>query len=207
MKGLIGKKVGMTHVFDDEGEQIPCTVVEAGPCVVTQVKNKEEDGYDAVQMGFGEAKKKNVPKALLGHFDKANTSPKHKLLEFRDFDLEVKRGQALKVDIFDDGDIVDVTGMTKGKGFQGVVKRHGFAGVGMQTHGQKDTERAGGSIGASADPSRVFKGVKMPGQMGNKRRTIKNLEIVKVVPPKNLMLIHGAVPGRKGTYLTIKKNS
>jgi len=207
MNGLIGKKIGMTSVFDDEGRNISCTVIEAGPCVVTQVFDEDTDGYSAVQLGFGEAKAKNTSKALLGHFEKAKTGPKQKVIEFRDFDItEKKIGDLVKVDeIFTEGDIVNAIGTSKGKGFQGVVKRHGFSGVNDATHGQHNRQRAPGSIGAASDPSRVFKGMRMAGRTGNDRVKIKNLSVLRVLPEKNLIVIKGAIPGHKGAFVIIEK--
>lgn len=206
MRGLIGKKVGMTSVFDDEGNSHACTVIEAGPCVVTQVKTKETDGYSAVQLGFGEAKAKNTPNALLGHFETAGTTPKRKVVEFRaEAGEELATGEEIRVeDVLEKGRLVNVSGLSKGKGFQGVVKRHGFSGVGMATHGQKDRQRAPGSIGQASDPSRVFKGVKMPGRTGNERVTTKNLEVLKILPDQNVVLIKGSVPGAKNSFVEIR---
>lgn len=205
--GIIGKKVGMTSVFDDEGNNVPVTVIEAGPNVVTQVKSADgPDGYDAVQLAFGDKKEKNTPSALLGHFDRAGTAPKRVVTEFRDFGGDVDLGDEVRVeDLFEEGDLVHVTGVTKGKGFQGVVKRHGFGGVGMQTHGQSDQQRHSGSVGASADPSRVFKGTRMGGRMGNDRATIKNLEVVRVLPDNNAILVKGSVPGPKNGFVELCK--
>jgi large subunit ribosomal protein L3 len=205
MPGLIGKKVGMTSLFTEEGKYIPVTVVEAGPCVVTQVKTVEKDGYAAVQLAFDEKKEKHTTKALQGHFKSANTAPKRKLVEFEGFEDSIKLGDVLTADFFTSSDYVDVTGKTKGRGFQGVVKRHGFAGVGGQTHGQHNRLRAPGSMGASSFPSRVFKGKRMAGQTGNTNVKIANLQVVKVVPENNLLLIKGALPGSVGTYLVIEK--
>ena len=206
MSGIIGKKVGMTSIFDENGKNIPVTVILAGPNYVTQVRTKEVDGYDAVQLGFDDKKEKNTPKALRGHFEKAGVSPKRRVVEFQDFEKEVKLGDEIKVeDIFAEGEFVDVSGISKGKGFQGVVKRHGFAGVGQATHGQHNRLRAPGSIGASSDPSRVFKGMRMAGQMGNEKVTVQNLKIMKVIPEKNLLIVKGSVPGHKNAYLIIKK--
>ncbi len=206
MSGIIGKKVGMTSIFDENGKNIPVTVILAGPNYVTQVRTKEVDGYDAVQLGFDDKKEKNTPKALKGHFEKAGVSPKKRVVEFQDFEKEVKLGDEIKVeDIFAEGEFVDVSGISKGKGFQGVVKRHGFAGVGQATHGQHNRLRAPGSIGASSDPSRVFKGMRMAGQMGNEKVTVQNLKIMKVIPEKNLLIVKGSVPGHKNAYLIIKK--
>lgn len=202
MPGLLGKKIGMTSVFSAEGKNIPCTVVEAGPCVVTQVKTEESDGYNAIQIGYGEKKEKNTSAAMMGHFKKSKSAPKRKLIEVRGLD-EHKVGDEVKVDIFSEGEWVDVTGISKGKGFQGVVKRHGFAGVGDATHGQHNRLRAPGSIGAGSDPSRVFKGTRMAGQMGNVKSTILNLRILKVFPEKNIIVVKGSVPGAKGSMVFI----
>lgn len=210
MPGLIGRKVGMTSVFDENGKSIACTLVEAGPCVVTQVKNEETDGYKAVQLAFGDRKEKNTPKALQGHFAKAKTSPKVKVVEFRDFraefDDKVKLGNEIKIeDVFAEQDYVDAIGTSKGKGFQGVVKRHGFGGVGQATHGQHNRLRAPGSVGAASFPSRVFKGLKMAGRTGNDRVKVLNLRILKVYPEKNLVLVSGAIPGAKNSYVILEK--
>lgn len=206
MLGILGKKVGMTSIFMKDGKNVACTVIEAGPCVVTQVKSKETDGYNSVQLGFDDKKEKNTTRAEQGHFKKANTAPKREVVEFRDFEKEVNLGDVLSVaDILAEGDWLDVTGTTKGRGFQGVVKRHGFGGVGEATHGQDDRQRAPGSIGACSTPSRVFKGMRMGGQMGGNRVKVENLEVVKVLPEKNVVLVKGAVPGAKGGYLIITK--
>jgi large subunit ribosomal protein L3 len=205
MKGLIGKKIGMTSYFNESGHQIPCTIVLAGPCAVTQIKTEESDGYNAIQLGFDDAKVSNVTKPQKGHFERAGVSPKRKVIEFRDYDLEAALGSEIKVDIFNEGDIVDVVGTSKGKGFQGVVRRHNFGGVGRRTHGQHNRERAPGSIGASSFPSRVLKGMRMAGRMGGERVKIRNLEIVKILSDKNILLIKGALPGSKGSYVTIVK--
>ncbi len=205
MAGLIGKKVGMTSVFGVDGKNIPCTVIEAGPCVVTQVKTEENDGYSALQLAYGDKKEKNVTKALLGHFKKAKTAPKTQMVELSEFDEEYKLGDTITVDLFKDDTWVDVSGITKGKGFQGVVKRHGFHGVGGQTHGQKDQERAPGSVGASSDPSRVFKGMRMAGRAGGDKVKVINLRVIKIMPEKNLLLVKGSVPGHRGSYLIIEK--
>lgn len=202
MPGLLGKKIGMTSVFSTEGKNIPCTVVEAGPCVVTQVKTEETDGYNSVQIAFGEKKEKNTSAAMKGHFKKANTTPKRKLVEVQGLG-DRKVGDEVTVDVFAEGEWVDVTGISKGKGFQGVVKRHGFAGVGDATHGQHNRLRAPGAIGAGSDPSRVFKGTRMAGQMGNAKTTIQNLKVVKVYPEKNLIVIKGSVPGANGSIVLI----
>ncbi|ABC45749.1 50S ribosomal protein L3 [Salinibacter ruber] len=204
--GLIGKKVGMTSVFDDEGNNVACTVVEAGPNVVTQVKSEGRDGYSAVQLGFDNVKEKNVTQAMLGHFEKAGCPPKRMLSEFRDFGDDVDLGDVVRVqDLFQEDERIDVVGVSKGKGFQGVVKRHGFSGVGMMTHGQSDRQRHPGSIGASADPSRVFKGVRMAGQTGGERTKIQNLRVVRILADQNAILIHGSVPGPKSEYVELHK--
>jgi large subunit ribosomal protein L3 len=205
MPGLIGKKIGMTSVYSAEGKNIPCTVLEAGPCVVTQVKTQEKDGYEAVQLAYGERKEKNTPKALLGHFKKAKTTPKFKIAEFDGFEEDKSVGDIVTVELFTEGEYVDVVGTSKGKGFQGVVKRHNFAGVGGQTHGQHNRNRAPGSLGAASTPSRVFKGMKMAGRTGGERVTVTNLEVIKVYPEKNLLVVKGSVPGSKGSYVIINK--
>ncbi len=205
MPGLLGKKIGMTSVFSAEGKNVPCTVIEAGPCVVTQVKSVEKDGYAAVQLGFQEAKEKNTTKPMEGHFKKAGTTPKRHLAEFTDFDKELNLGDIVTVDVFSDVNYVNVTGTSKGHGFQGVVKRHGFGGVGQTTHGQDDRLRKPGSIGACSYPAKVFKGMRMGGHMGNERVTTHNLQILKVIPESNLLLIKGSVPGCKGSLLILKK--
>ncbi len=202
MPGLLGKKIGMTSVFSAEGKNIPCTVVEAGPCVVTQVKTEVSDGYNSIQIAYGEKKDKNTSAAMKGHFKKAKTTPKSKLIEVKGMD-DRKVGDEITVDIFSEGEWVDVTGISKGKGFQGVVKRHGFAGVGDATHGQHNRLRAPGSIGAGSDPSRVFKGTRMAGQMGNVKSTILNLKVVKVFPEKNILVIKGSMPGANGSMVFI----
>jgi len=205
MSGIIGRKVGMTSVFDSTGKQIPCTVIEAGPCVVTQVKTIEKDGYQAVQLAYGDKKEKNTPAAQKGIFTKANTTPKSKLAEFKGFETELALGQTIEVNSFEVGEFIDVVGTSKGKGFQGVVKRHGFSGVGMQTRGQHNRLRAPGSLGASSDPSRVFKGMRMAGRMGGVRVKKTNLEILKVFKDQNLLVVKGSVPGHKGSFLLIEK--
>jgi large subunit ribosomal protein L3 len=206
MQGLIGKKIGMTSIYDEQGRNIACTVIEAGPCVVTQVKTEETDGYNAVQLAFGEAKEKNTTKPMQGHFKKASTTPKRKVVEYRDCELEVELGQELKLeDIFEEGDGVNVIGTSKGKGFQGVVKRHNFRGVNDQTHGQHNRQRAPGSIGAASYPAKVIKGMKMAGRMGGNRVKVRNLFVVKMLPEKNLVLVSGPVPGHKGAYVIIEK--
>ncbi len=207
MNGLIGKKIGMTSVFDAAGRNIACTVIEAGPCVVTQVKTEDSDGYTALQLGFDEAKEKNTTNPLLGHFQNAKTTPKRKVVEFRDFDITEKAiGELIKVDeVFVEGDMVSAIGTSKGKGFQGVVKRHGFAGVNDATHGQHNRQRAPGSIGAASYPAKVFKGMRMAGRDGGGRVKVKNLRVVKVFAEQNLLLVKGAVPGHKGSYVIIEK--
>lgn len=205
MSGLIGKKIGMTSAFGANGKYIPCTVIEAGPCVVTQVKTLEKDGYASVQLAYDEKKEKNTSSAMKGHFAKAGTTPKRKIVEFKDFATEKTLGEAVTVDLFAEGDFVDIVGTSKGKGFQGVVKRHGFGGVGGTTHGQHDRLRAPGSLGASSWPSRVFKGMRMGGRMGGDRVTIQNLEVIKVIAEKNLIIIKGSIAGAKGSYVTIEK--
>ncbi len=206
MNGIIGKKIGMTSVFDDDGRNIACTVIEAGPCVVTQVKTESEHGYNALQLGFAEAKLKNTSQAMIGHFEKASTTPKKKVVEFRDSDLEKGLGDTVTIDeVFVEGDVVDVVGTSKGKGFQGVVKRHNFRGVGDATHGQHNRQRAPGSIGAASYPAKVVKGMKMAGQTGNARVKMENLNVVKLFPEKNLILVRGAVPGCKGSFVVIEK--
>ena len=194
----------MTSIYSAEGKSLPCTVIEAGPCVVTQIKTQDRDGYEAVQLGFGEKKEKNTPNALKGHFKKANTTPKAKLVEFKGFE-NVSIGDSVDVAIFQEGEFVDVIGTSKGKGFQGVVRRHGFGGVGQATHGQHNRLRAPGSIGACSYPARVFKGMRMGGQMGNKRRLASNLVILKVLADRNILIVKGSVPGANGSTLTIKK--
>ncbi len=205
MSGLIGKKVGMTSIFDDNGKNIPCTVIEAGPCVVTQVRTEEVDGYNALQLGFDDKAEKRANKAEMGHTKKAGASPKKKVVEFQGFEGKYKLGDTLGVDIFVEGEFVDVVGRSKGKGFQGVVKRHGFQGVGQSTHGQHNRLRAPGSIGAGSDPSRVFKGMRMAGRMGGERVTVQNLRVLKIVPEKNLLVVKGCVPGHKNAYVTIQR--
>lgn len=205
MSGLIGKKIGMTSVFDEEGKNIPCTVIEAGPCVVTQVKTKENDGYESVQLAFDEKKEKSCSKPMLGHFRKAKTTPKKKLHEFYDFTQEVKLGDVITVDLLKNDTWLDITGVSKGKGFQGVVKRHGFAGVGQATHGQHNRMRAPGSIGSSSYPSRVFKGMRMAGRMGGENVMMISLRVVKIIPESNILIVKGAVPGAKGSYLIIQQ--
>ncbi|MEX0813997.1 MAG: 50S ribosomal protein L3 [Chitinophagales bacterium] len=205
MKALIGKKIGMTGIFDDEGNQTPCTVVEAGPCVITQVKTEDTDGYNAVQLGYGDRKEKNTPNPLMGHFKKSGTTPKHKLVEIKNFDFDKKLGDEVGIEIFSEGEKVNVVGTSKGKGFQGVVKRHNFAGVGMATHGQHNRLRAPGSIGGASYPARVFKGMRMGGRTGGDRIMTEKLSIIKIIPEKNYLLIKGAIPGAKGSYVIIQK--
>ena len=203
MSGLIGRKIGMTSIFNENGKNIPCTVIEAGPCVVTQVRTEVVDGYEALQLGFDD--KKTANKAASGHAKKAGTVLKCKVVEFQGFEEEYKLGDTITVEHFVEGEFVDVSGTSKGKGFQGVVKRHGFAGVGQATHGQHNRLRAPGSIGAASYPARVFKGMRMAGQMGNEKVKVQNLRVLKVVPEKNLLVVKGCVPGHKNTYLTIQK--
>lgn len=205
MKGIIGKKIGMTSVFDPAGKQTACTIIEAGPCVVTQVKTTESDGYNALQLSFGDKTDKHSNKAEKNHFAKASTAPKKFSKEFRNFSVEKNIGETVTVEIFAEGDQVDVVGTTKGKGFQGVVKRHGFTGVGGATHGQHDRQRAPGSLGASSDPSRVLPGKRMGGRTGGNRKKVQNLEVVKIMADKNVILIKGSVPGAKGSYVLIEK--
>ena len=205
MSGLIGRKIGMTSIFDENGKNIPCTVIEAGPCVVTQVRTKEVDGYEALQLGFDDKTEKHTVKAEAGHFAKAGTVAKKKVVEFQGFEAEYKLGDVINVDLFAEGEFVDVLGVSKGKGFQGVVKRHGFSGVGGQTHGQHNRLRAPGSLGASSWPSKVFKGMRMAGRMGGDRVKIQNLEILKVYPEQNLLVVSGSVPGAKGSYVILEK--
>ena len=204
MPGIIGRKVGMTSIYSAEGKAMPCTVIEAGPCVVTQVKTQDRDGYEATQLGFGDRKEKNTPNALKGHFKKANTSPKSKLVEFKGFE-NLNLGDTVDVNIFEEGEYVSVVGTSKGKGLQGVVRRHGFGGVGQATHGQHNRLRAPGSIGACSYPARVFKGMRMAGQMGNKRVVMENLEVLKVLTDKNLLVVKGSIPGSKGATVSILK--
>ena len=205
MSGLIGKKIGMTSLFDDNGKNIPCTVLEAGPCLVTQVRTVEVDGYNAVQLGFDVKPEKQVSKAAEGHFKKAKVEPKKKLVEFQNFEQELNLGDTVTVEHFLEGDFVDISGTSKGKGFQGVVKRHGFAGVGQATHGQHNRLRAPGSIGAASYPARVFKGMRMAGQMGNSKVKVLNLKVIKVILEKNLLVVKGCVPGHKNAYVIIRK--
>jgi len=205
MKGIIGKKIGMTSIFDPNGKQTACTIIEAGPCVVTQVKTQEVDGYSALQVAFGDKKEKHSVKAEINHFAKAQTSPKRFVQEIRDSEIDRNVGETLTCDIFAEGEAVEVVGTTKGKGFQGVVRRHGFSGVGEQSHGQHDRQRAPGSIGNSSDASRVFKGMRMAGRMGQDRVTMKGLKVVKVFAEKNYILVSGSVPGHNGSIVLIQK--
>ena len=205
MSGLIGKKIGMTSLFESNGKNIPCTVLEVGPCVVTQVRTNKIDGYEAIQLGFDEKAEKKVSKSDKGHFSKANVKSKNKLFEFRNFDQELNLGDTITVEHFQEGDFVDISGTSKGKGFQGVVKRHGFAGVGQSTHGQHNRLRAPGSIGAASYPARVFKGMRMAGQMGNSKVKVLNLRVIKVLPEKNLLIVRGCVPGHKNAYVIVQK--
>jgi large subunit ribosomal protein L3 len=205
MAGLIGRKIGMTSVFSDDGKNIPCTVIEAGPCVVTQVKTVEQDGYSSLQLAFDDKKEKHTSKALLGHFKKAATAPKRKVAEIKDWDKEYNLGDVITSEIFLVDRWIDVTGITKGKGFQGVVKRHGFSGVGGQTHGQHNRLRAPGSLGASSYPSKVFKGMRMAGRTGGQSVKVINLRLIKVIPENNLLIVKGSIPGPKGSYLIIEK--
>ncbi len=205
MPGLIGKKVGMTSIFDEEGRNVPCTVIQAGPCVITQIKTVENDGYASIQLAFEDKKEKKTSRPLIGHFKKANTSPKRKVIELKGFVRDWKPGDVITVDYFKDDIWLDVSGISKGKGFQGVVKRHGFRGVGDSTHGQHDRLRAPGSLGASSYPSRVFKGMRMAGRMGGAKTKILNLRIMKIIPESNLLLLKGSVPGSNGSFLIIEK--
>lgn len=208
MSGILGKKIGMTSIFDDHGQMIPCTIIEAGPCYVTQIKTKERDGYDAVQLGYDEIKERLVSRPAKGHFKKSGVKPVRLLSEFRNFNgIQLKLGQEVRVDLFHQGDVVDVTGRSKGRGFQGVVRRHHFGGVGMATHGQSDRVRAPGSIGASSYPSRVLKGMRMAGRMGGERVTVKNLMVLKVIAESNILIVKGSVPGAINGYLEIIKQS
>jgi large subunit ribosomal protein L3 len=206
MAGIIGKKIGMTSVFSVEGKNVPCTVIEAGPCVITQVKTEETDGYEALQLAYGDVKEKNVTKAEFGHFKKAGVTPRKKVVEFKNtYQEEFELGKEIDVTIFHENDFVDVVGVSKGKGFQGVVKRHGFRGVNDATHGQHNRLRAPGSLGASSWPSRVMKGMRMAGRDGGKNITIENLLVMKIIPEKNIIVVKGSVPGAKGSYLIIRK--
>ena len=205
MPGLIGKKVGMTSVFDEDGNNIPCTVLEVGPCVVTQIKKVETDGYNAVQLAFDEKKEKHTSKAMIGHFKKAMTTPKKKVIELKGFVRDWKAGDTITVEYFKDDIWVDVKANSKGKGFQGVIRRHSFAGVNDATHGQHNRNRAPGSIGASSHPSKVFKGIRMAGRMGGKTVKTLNLKVVKIIPEQNIMMLKGSIPGSKGSYVIVEK--
>ena len=205
MPGLLGKKIGMTSVFSADGKNVPCTVIEVGPCVVTQIKTADKDGYEAVQLGFTEKKDKHTTAPMAGHFKKAGVAPQRHLAEFKGFDGEYKLGDTITVDLFSENDFVDIQGTSKGKGFQGVVKRHGFGGVGQSTHGQHNRLRAPGSVGACSYPAKVFKGMRMAGQMGNEKVTIQNLQVLKVIADHNLLLIKGSIPGSKGSIVLIEK--
>jgi large subunit ribosomal protein L3 len=205
MSGLIGKKIGMTSIFGANGKYVPCTVIEAGPCVVTQVKTNEKDGYESLQLAFDEKKEKHTTKSMQGHFKKANTTPKRKLAEFDSFPEPKNAGDVLTVELFAEGDLVDVSGISKGKGFQGVVKRHGFSGVGGQTHGQHDRNRAPGSLGNSSYSSRVIPGMKMGGRTGGNNVKTLNIQVLKIMPEKNLLIVKGSIAGAKGSYVLIRK--
>ncbi len=205
MPGLLGKKIGMTSVFSADGKNVPCTVIEVGPCVVTQIKTAEKDGYEAVQLGFVEKKDKHTTSPMAGHFKKAGVAPQRHLAEFKGFDGEYKLGDTITVDFFTENDFVDIQGTSKGKGYQGVVKRHGFGGVGQSTHGQHNRLRAPGSVGACSYPAKVFKGMRMAGQMGNEKVTVQNLQVIKVIADHNLLLIKGSIPGSKGSIVLIEK--
>ena len=205
MAGIIGKKIGMTSIYDVNGKNIPCTIIQAGPCIVTQIKNLEIDGYNALQLGFDDQKESRINKPLLGHFKKAKSVPKKKLVEFRDFEGDFKLGDSITVDVFQEGQFVDVGGISKGKGFQGVVKRHNFRGVGDATHGQHNRMRAPGSIGAASYPARVFKGMRMAGQTGNTKVKMTNLQVMKVFSDENILVVKGSVPGSKNSYVIVEK--
>ncbi|MDI9875287.1 MULTISPECIES: 50S ribosomal protein L3 [Bacteroidota] len=205
MSGIIGKKIGMTSLYNADGTAVPCTLIEAGPCVVTQVKTVEKEGYSAIQLGYGEKKEKHTSRPLLGHFKKAGTTPKKKLVEFKSFEQSLELGAVITTELFVEGDFVDAIGTSKGKGFQGVVKRHGFGGVGGQTHGQHNRGRHPGSIGACSFPSRVFKGLRMAGRTGGNRVKVQNLQVLKVYAEKNLIVVSGSVPGAKNSYVILEK--
>ena len=206
MSGLIGKKIGMTSLYDEAGKLQSCTVIEMGPCTVTQVKTEDKDGYDALQLGFGEKKEKGTSAALKGHFKKAKTTPKSKIVEFQDFEKDFNLGDEITIeDVFNEGEFVDVSGSSKGKGFQGVVKRYNFGGVGQATHGQHNRLRAPGAIGACSTPSRVFKGMRMAGRMGNKKVTVQNLKVLRILSDKNIIVVNGSVPGAKNSTLVVQK--
>ena len=204
MKAILGKKIGMTSIFNDKGAKVPCTVLSVGPCHVTQIKTVETDGYNAVQLGYGNRKEKNTPKPMKGHFEKAGVAPTHKLFEVRDFSFVKSLGDEITLDIFEEGEEISIVGTAKGKGFQGVVKRHGFKGVGMQTHGQHNRGRAPGSIGMASTPSRVLKGTRMGGRMGTDRVKVKGLKIMKLIAEENLMVVTGSIPGHKGSYIIVE---
>ena len=205
MSGLVGKKIGMTSLFDDKGKNIPCTIIQAGPCIVTQVKNNQKDGYKSLQLSFEDKRKNLTNKSLVGHYEKAKTTPKKKSMEFKGFDKDLNLGDTINVDLFKKGEFIDVSSISKGKGFQGVVKRHGFSGVGQATHGQHNRLRAPGSIGAASYPARVFKGMKMAGRMGGKKVKVLNLKVFKILPDKNIIIVKGAVPGHNNSYLKLEK--
>tara|TARA_Y200000002_G_scaffold62841_1_gene47934 strand:- start:188 stop:805 length:618 start_codon:yes stop_codon:yes gene_type:complete len=205
MSGLIGKKIGMTSLYDNSGKNVACTVLEAGPCFVSQIKTNERDGYQAIQLAYDDKNEKKIINSEKGHFNKANLKTKKKLVEFKNFEEETSLGDTISVGHFSEGDYVDVSAISKGKGFQGVVKRHGFGGVGQATHGQHNRLRAPGSIGAASYPARVFKGMRMAGQMGNRKVKILNLRVIKIVPEKNLLILKGSIPGPKNAYVTIQK--
>ena len=205
MSGLIGKKIGMTSIFDDKGKSLPCTVLNVGPCIVTQIKTQKNDGYNSIQLGFEEKSEKKSLKSELGHFKKSNTPPKNKIHEFRNFEENYKLGDKITVEHFKEGEFVDISAISKGKGFQGVVKRHGFAGVGQSTHGQHNRLRAPGSIGAASYPARVFKGMRMAGQMGASKVKVQNLRVLKVIPEDNVLVVKGSVPGHNKSYVIIQK--
>ncbi|MEA5137724.1 50S ribosomal protein L3 [Arcicella rigui] len=205
MSGIIGKKIGMTSLYNADGSAVACTLIEAGPCVVTQVKTVEKEGYNAIQLGYGEKKEKHTTQPLLGHFKKAGTTPKKKLVEFKSFENELSLGEVITAELFVEGDFVDAIGTSKGKGFQGVVKRHGFGGVGGQTHGQHNRGRHPGSIGACSFPSRVFKGIRMAGRTGGNRVKVQNLQVLKVYAEKNLIVVSGSIPGAKNSYVILEK--
>ena len=205
MAGIIGKKIGLTSIYDVNGKNIPCTIIQAGPCIVTQIKNSEIDGYNALQLGFEDQKESRINKPLLGHFKKAKSVPKKKVVEFRDFEGDFKLGDSITVDVFQEGQFVDVGGISKGKGFQGVVKRHNFRGVGDATHGQHNRMRAPGSIGSASYPARVFKGMRMAGQTGNTKVKMTNLQVMKVFSDENILVVKGSVPGSKNSYVIVEK--
>ncbi len=205
MSGLVGKKIGMTSLFDDKGKNIPCTIIQAGPCIVTQVKNNQKDGYNSLQLSFEDKRKNLTNKSLIGHFEKAKTTPKKKSMEFKGFDKDFNLGDIINVELFKEGEFIDVSSISKGKGFQGVVKRHGFSGVGQATHGQHNRLRAPGSIGAASYPARVFKGMKMAGRMGGNKVKVLNLKVFKILPEKNIIIVKGAVPGHNNSYLKLEK--